>query len=278
MDQVELDRILADLPLGAGYYFPRLGSTSDRAVELLNSGAADLTLVVAGEQTSGRGRGNRSWFSPPGSGLYFSLVLVPGPAEHGPVYSRLAGYSAMGALAVCETLEQEFGLKAEIKWPNDVLVDKKKVCGILAEAKWQGDRLQAVVLGAGVNLNRHEIPESARLDYPAGSIEESIIHSLKREAGQMLPVRRSELLHAILLNLLNWRDLIGGPAMITAWESRLAYRGEQVVILHPETGAVVHLGRLDGLNADGSLRLLNSENKPVAVVWGDLSLRLIDTI
>jgi BirA family biotin operon repressor/biotin-[acetyl-CoA-carboxylase] ligase len=203
---------------------------------------------------------------------------MPGPGEQVPVDSRLAGYSAGGALAVCESLEQEFGLKAEIKWPNDVLVDKKKVCGILVEAKWQGDRLQAVVLGVGVNLNRGEIPASARLDYPAGSIEESIIHSLKREAGQMLPVRRSELLEAILLNLLNWRDLIGGPAMIAAWESRLAYRGEQVVILHPGTGAVVHQGRLDGLNADGSLRLLNSENKPVVVIWGDLSLRPIDTI
>lgn len=274
MNQVELDRILADLPLGAGYYFPRLGSTSDRAVELLNLGTVDLTLVVAGEQTAGRGRGNRSWFSPPGAGLYFSLVLMPGPDEHVPVYSRLAGYCAMGALAVSETLEQEFGLKAEIKWPNDVLVDKKKVCGILAEAKWQGDHLQAVVLGVGVNLNRHGIPESDRLDYPAGSIEESIIHSLKGEAGQMLPVRRSELLQAILLNLLSWRDLIGRPAMISAWESRLAHRGEQVVILHPGTGAVTHQGQLDGLNTDGSLRLLNSENKTVAVVWGDLSLRL----
>jgi hypothetical protein len=113
MDQVELDRILADLPLGAGYYFPRLGSTNDRAVELFDSGAADLTLVVAGEQSSGRGRGNRSWFSPPGAGLYFSLVLMPGPDEHGPVYASLVGYSAMGALAVCEPLEQEFELSID---------------------------------------------------------------------------------------------------------------------------------------------------------------------
>ena len=126
---------------------PRVGSTNDVAAELAAAGAPHGTVVVADEQTAGRGRHGNRWFSPPGSGLYVSVLLR---TDTPPVLTLAAGVAAAEALA------RTAGLDVLLDWPNDVVVDtadgRRKVAGILAEASTAGDRVDRVVVGLGVNL------------------------------------------------------------------------------------------------------------------------------
>lgn len=128
-------------------HYPRVGSTNDVAADLAADGAPHGTVVVADEQTAGRGRHGNHWFSPPGSGLYVSVLLR---ADAPPVLTLAAGVAAAEALA------RTAGLDATLEWPNDVVVEtaggRRKVAGILAEASTVGDRVDRVVVGMGVNL------------------------------------------------------------------------------------------------------------------------------
>lgn len=132
---------------GRVHHRPRVGSTNDVAAELAAAGAPHGTVVVADEQTAGRGRHGNRWFSPPGSGLYVSVLLR---TDTPPVLTLAAGVAAAEALA------RTAGLDVMLDWPNDVVVDtaggRRKVAGILAEASTAGDRVDRVVVGLGVNL------------------------------------------------------------------------------------------------------------------------------
>ena len=146
-----LTRHLAGLRLGSPLHvLGRADSTNDGARRLAEGGAPEGTLVIAEEQTRGRGRSGRSWHSPPGVGLWFSVILRPErPRPDWPVVSPLAG------LALVEALEELYGLDARLKWPNDVWVGDRKLAGLLAESQpaagW-------IVLGMGINV--HQTPES----------------------------------------------------------------------------------------------------------------------
>ncbi|PJH75650.1 MAG: hypothetical protein CO064_05540, partial [Anaerolineae bacterium CG_4_9_14_0_8_um_filter_58_9] len=113
MNERELRRTLSDLPLGGVRYYEQTGSTNDVALAWASAGAPDLALVIADEQTAGRGRLGRKWVTPPGAALAFSLVLRPRPVER----DVIPLYSALGALAVVSALEEKYGSKPEIKWP-----------------------------------------------------------------------------------------------------------------------------------------------------------------
>lgn len=138
------------------FTFGRVTSTNDVAVALARGGADEGTLVVAEEQSRGRGRLGRTWFSPAGLGLWFSLVLRPSlMAEDSPIISLVV------ALGIAEGLEQRYGVKAGLKWPNDLLVGGRKICGILAEAEFVKRRVRFVVVGIGLNVL------AGRNDFPA---------------------------------------------------------------------------------------------------------------
>ncbi len=265
MNQAELEAVLQDLPLQRLRYFDRIGSTNDEAARRAAAGAQDLSLVIADEQTAGKGRAGRSWFTPPSAALAFSLVLRP-PPDH---VSILARYSALGALSVHDVLQKKYGLQARIKWPNDVIVHAKKVCGILAEAQWDGSALSSVVLGVGINVapasvDEHFLPPS-RLIFAAGCLE--------TELGR--PVDRLELLHQVLRSMLNWREKLATPEFLQAWENSLVFLGEWVIL---SAGGDLHStprqeGRMLGLAPDGSLRLQTADGQEVRVQAGDLRLR-----
>ncbi|HVL65948.1 MAG TPA: biotin--[acetyl-CoA-carboxylase] ligase [Vicinamibacterales bacterium] len=137
------------------FYFDEIGSTNDEAARLAEAGAAEGTTVVAASQTAGRGRLGRSWYSPPGAGLYVSVVVRD---------RRVAPFVTLaGGVAVAEGIIRAAGLPVEIKWPNDVVVDagrgpRRKVAGILAEAATSAAGMQYVVLGFGVNLGAAAYP------------------------------------------------------------------------------------------------------------------------
>ncbi|HUF39027.1 MAG TPA: biotin--[acetyl-CoA-carboxylase] ligase [Anaerolineales bacterium] len=260
----ELSLHLSPLPLGPLEYHPTLPSTTDLAAERLDSGSPDLTLIVADEQTAGRGRRGRRWHTPPGAALAFSLVLRPNPD------TPLWAHAPLGALAVHSALTDAYGLPAEIKWPNDVLVGGKKVCGVLAEAHWQGDRLAGVVLGIGVNVAPEAVPPG-ELPFPAGSVAGAL-----EAAGRSAAVDRWELLAGILSALLEWRAQTGAAAFLSAWEARLAYLGREVVVGELAGGpeARIHAaGVLAGLAPEGALRL-QTETGEITIPAGELSLRL----
>lgn len=136
-------------------YEEEIDSTNNKAKELGRIGAEEGTLVIAEKQISGKGRLGRVWESPAGTGIWMSLLLRP---EILPQYaSRL---TIVAGLDMCEAISEVTGLKAMIKWPNDVVVEGKKICGILTEMSAEMDRINYIVVGIGVNVNMKEFPKS----------------------------------------------------------------------------------------------------------------------
>jgi len=256
MNQNELEKLLSKLPLGNIKYFDSIGSTNDEALAWAVNDAEDLSLVIADEQTAGRGRLNRLWFTPPGTALAFSLILRP-IADEKPHLSRTVGWAA---LAVADSLRTR-QLMPQIKWPNDVLLLGHKVCGILVESVWSGDEIDCVVIGIGVNVLKDSVPPADALQFPATSLE--------NELGY--PPERAEILFDILSNLITMRPQLDTDELLSRWNESLAFLGQEVQV---EVGnALPVTGLILGLEADGSLRLGDGHDKTMAVRFGDVRLR-----
>ena len=255
MHQAEISAALADLPLGGLRFFSTIGSTNDEALAWVATGAHDLSIVVADEQTAGRGRAGRKWFTPRGSALAVSLILRPTPVER-TLPARITGLAALALIQCC----RELRLQALIKWPNDILVQGRKVAGILVESAWAGNQLDASVLGIGVNVAAAAVPPIEQLAFPATSLETELGHA----------VDRLKLVRSLLAAIIRWRAQIGGPEFLSAWEEGLAFRGEQVTV--GREGEPPLNGTLHGLEADGSLRMM-ADNIPAVVHFGEIHLR-----
>ena len=256
MNQNELKRALSKLPLGDIRYFNSLGSTNNEALAWATSGARDLSLVIADEQTAGRGRLDRKWFTPKGTALAFSLILRPTPSER-PYLTRMVG---LAALAVTDALRTR-SLVSQIKWPNDILLNGRKVAGILVESVWSGEEVDCLVIGIGVNVLNGSVPADDVLLFPATSLEGSLGPAAQRE----------RILHDIVANLLALRPHIGSDSFMASWEKALAFRGDQVRVEQGD-GSVL-TGKLLGLEPDGSLKLSDENGKSITVRFGDVRLR-----
>lgn len=238
LNEGALKAALSALPLGGLRFYNSVGSTNDAAHAWVSRGAPDLSLVVADEQTAGRGRAGRKWFTPAGSALAFSLILRPRAVDVGHA-SRLSG---LGALALAEAC-LSFGLQPAIKWPNDVLLADRKVGGVLVESVWSGTALEASVLGVGMNVLTPSVPPESEVSYPATSIESELGHPLDRIA----------VLNEILLALIRWRENLGTADFIRRWDGLLAFRGQEVTVAGTDAEPVT--GTLLGLDSDGGARL-----------------------
>lgn len=256
MNQNTLKKTLTKLPLGDVHYFDSIGSTNTEALAWATSGAKDLSLVIADEQTAGRGRLDRKWYTPRGTALAFSLILRP-TAEERPHLTRIIG---LAALAVADSLRTH-GLVAQIKWPNDVLLNGHKVAGILVESVWSGEEVDYLVIGIGMNVFKGAVPPAELLQFPATSLEEALGTAIERE----------KLLHDILAGIIALRPHLGTDSLIASWEKALAFRGEQVQIQEGDGAPVT--GKLIGLESDASLRLSNVDGKSVTIRFGDVRLR-----
>ncbi len=256
MNHRRLKTALKDLPMGGLRYLKRVGSTNDAALAWAAAGAADFSLVVSDEQTAGRGRGGRRWYTPAGAALAFSLILRPRPGEQ----EKAALFSALGALAVAVALEG-YSLSPQIKWPNDVLLGGRKVCGVLTETVWLGEQIDSLVIGVGVNVAAASVPPADLLNFPAACLE--------TELGR--PVERVSLLREILSALLEWRPRLGTQAFLDAWEARLAFRGETVEVW--AEGQPARRGWLVGLDSDGGLRLRLPGGEHLTLPFGEVHLR-----
>lgn len=256
MDEKSLRKRLAGLPLKEIRFYGQIGSTNDVALAWASEGAADLCLICADEQTTGRGRMGRTWFTPPGTALAFSLIMRPDENER----RKIGWFSGLGALALVGALQKR-GITAQIKWPNDVLIDERKMAGILIESVWTGAEVDSVVLGMGINVTVEAIPPAAELTFPATSIES--------QSGA--PVDRLELLRDVLTELIDWRGKMGADEFLSAWEAALAFRGQTVRVQLREVEQIV--GQVAGLDPDGSLRLRLPDGQIRGVHVGDVHLR-----
>jgi len=254
-------KVLSRLSLGDVHVCSQVGSTNLLAESMIASGTPDLTLVVADQQTEGRGRAGRSWITRPGQGLACSLVIYPRQEWGEILLGRLGG---LGGLAVAEVLQKGYGLPARIKWPNDVLIRGRKICGVLVEIHWQGDEMKHGVLGIGVNVHQGSIPEKAALRFPATCLE--------AEYGP--GIKRLELLVSILQRVLELLDTFSGQEFIRRWENHLAYRGQEVLLTRE--GEEVDRGVVLGLSSLGELRLGGGGQAQRRYRTGEIQLRLVD--
>jgi len=273
MNQQGLEQTLSGLPLGSIRYFAQIGSTMNEAATWAEQGAPDLSLVLADEQTTGRGRQDRRWITASGAALAFSLILHPGSYLASPSVSAssnpfppqiVARLTALGSVAACSALHRCYQLPAEIKWPNDVLLERRKVAGVLVEVDWQGDQLAAAILGIGINVTPAAVPTDIELTFPATSIEAELGH----------PIDRLILLRAILEDLLAWREQLSSPAFLRRWEQYLAFRGEWVSISQADgTWLEGLIGEHPSLGPDGALRLQTRSGDTRYIRFGEVHLR-----
>lgn len=254
-----LNEILAGTKVKEFKYFDTIDSTNDEALRWSDSGAADFSLVIADEQTKGRGRLNRHWVTNPASALAFSLILQPTPEER----NQLALFASLCGLALRDTLETQFGLNAKIKWPNDVLLDRRKTAGILVEANWSGDQISGIVLGIGVNVTRESVPPDSAQLFPATCIEEHIDHQ----------VDRYTLLQGVLNSISDWRVKLGTPQFFNTWQRHLAFKGELVCIEDSQKASII--GRVKGIDTRGHLVLILDNGSQRDFEVGDVHVRLL---
>lgn len=233
-------------------YYPSLPSTMDVARQEARRGAPEGTMVLADKQTAGRGRLNRAWLSPEGS-LALSVILYPGLAS-------LPSLIMLASLAVVHAIEQTTGLKAAIKWPNDVLINGRKVCGILIESNVQGNKVNYAIIGIGININLR-LADFAEI--------RPIATSLSDELGR--EVSRLDVVRCLLVEIERlYLELSRGESIYEEWRDRLLTLGRRV---RATSGDTVYEGIAESVARDGSLRLRGSDGSLTAIVAGDVTLR-----
>lgn len=228
------------------HYFREIDSTMDVARELAKQGAGNGTIVIAEAQRHGRGRLSREWLSP-GGGIYFTLVLRPGMS---PAYAPRI--NLMASVAVATTIRKLFGLKAEVKWPNDVLIGGKKVCGILAEMEAEMDVVNFVNVGIGINASTY-IP---RFETTATSLK----HALGRD------ISRKEVLGALLVEIERQLPLLMEASLLEEWRKLSVTLNSDVRILSP--GEVI-AGRAVGVDTTGALIIREKNGALKKALAGD---------
>ena len=233
-------------------YYPSVTSTMDVARKEARQGAAEGTVIVADEQTVGRGRLKRAWLSPRGS-ISLSIILYPG-------LDYLPSLIMLASLAVVRSVEAVAGLRAQIKWPNDVLINDRKVCGILIESDIRGDRVNYVLLGIGINVN-------LRLaDFPD---IQPIATSLSDELGR--DVSRLSLIRCLLAEVERlYLALLDGGSLYQEWRDNLVTLGKKVRVKTPEA---IYEGVAESVATDGGLLLRGLDGSLTKILAGDVTLR-----
>lgn len=234
-------------------YYPQVASTNDVARQEAQQGAAEGTVVIADEQTAGRGRIKRVWLSPRGN-ISLSIILRPS-------LSHLPYLIMVASLAVVRSIELVTGLKAQIKWPNDILINGKKVCGILIENEVRGSALAFAVIGIGINL------KLSLADFPEVAAAATC---LADELGK--EVSRLEMIRSLLVEFERLYLMLSdrGEFIFREWQSRLITLGRKVRVI---SGDSVLAGIVESVATDGSLLLRLPDGGSTRIVAGDVNLR-----
>jgi BirA family biotin operon repressor/biotin-[acetyl-CoA-carboxylase] ligase len=228
------------------FYYPELPSTMDAAKDLARKGCPHFTTVIAGRQISGRGRLQREWLSEKG-GLYFTTVLRP---DLPPVLSFRVGFLA--SLTLAGILHEAFGIEARVKWPNDILVDERKIAGMLSELEAEADRVAFINIGIGINVNNDPAPIAPEAT------------SLKRLLGRA--VSKKDVLSRYL-NAFEHR------MQTTAFDGIIAEWKQYTVTLNRDVRVVTSHEVLEGKAVDvddtGALNLQGADGSLKKILYGD---------
>lgn len=238
------------------YHYEELDSTNLQARRLAGEGAPHGSVIVAQAQTDGRGRHGRSWVSEPGSGLWFSLLLRPGFLP-----DRASMVTLVAAMAVATGIRRTTGQPVMIKWPNDVVLDGKKVCGILTELDARIGQINHMIVGIGINIRRQQFPP------------ELLEKATSLEQEQPLEIDRDRLLEAVLEEFeayyKRFLERLDVSLFQEEYEHLLVNRNRKVQVLDP---AGAYQGVARGINEKGEL-LVEWGQGLVAVNAGEVSVR-----
>lgn len=242
------------------HFLNETGSTNTVLYGLAESGASEGTTVIADKQTSGRGRLDRTWISPPGVNLYVSVLFRPQiPAFEAPLLTFVA------SVALTETIRKSGAADTFIKWPNDVEIAGKKAAGILTEMKPGGDRAEFVVVGIGVNINM----SSEDMKRELGAVSRTAT-SLKEQLGREIDRAKFT---ADLLSELETRyrtfNRRGKPSILSDWTERWGGKNQKVRVSLQDRSVVE--GTAEGIDGDGHLLVRKSDDELIRVVAGDVS-------
>ncbi len=235
-------------------YHERVGSTNDIAKRLADAGEPEGTVVIADEQVAGRGRMGRSWIAPARSSILMSFILRPALAS-----SRIPRVTMAVSIGACDAIRMETELNAQIKWPNDILLNGKKCAGILAEAQTVDEKVEYVIVGLGVNVN-----------FPAASVAgiPSNATTIADELGRAFP--RAPLAQAILRGVEHYYlRLRAGEDLRTEWAARLATLHQRV---RAQDGSQVEEGIAEDVDEDGALLLRRADGSLVRLIAGEVTL------
>ncbi|MDI9569597.1 MAG: biotin--[acetyl-CoA-carboxylase] ligase [Pseudomonadota bacterium] len=236
-------------------FFPRTDSTNRQAKALAAAGATEGTVVIAEEQSAGRGRRGRTWFSPPRAGIYMSLILRPDIAPQ-----EAPRFAILGATAAATVVRATTGLEATIKWPNDILVGGRKIGGILTEASMEMDRVEYLVIGVGLNVNssRRAFPPELR------SVATSVRAETGRPASRICLARR--LLESLEAAYHECRQEGFAPIM-ERWRSLTEMLGRRVEV---DVRGRRLAGDVEAFDADGALVLRTPDGELLRLFSGDV--------
>lgn len=257
IDVAALDAELAETRFaGKLHFFSSIGSTSSHAMAQADAGAPEGSVYFADEQTAGRGRGAHAWASPPGSGLYVSVVLRPAMAPADALWMSLSA-----GLAVREAVRQVTSLECDLRWPNDLLFGARKFCGILTEMNAEATRVRHVVIGMGINVHQPRFPEELR----------GVATSLHIETGRDWP--RLELMAALLRALEGEVSALSTPGNLDAATAAIRERLERAstwvrgkrVYVEEMQG---YEGVTEGLDTRGFLRIRTPEGLKTVLSGG----------
>lgn len=239
------------------YYYDEVDSTNNVAKKLAEDGAPHGTLVITEMQTAGKGRRGRNWSSPKGSGIWMTFILRP---QIGP--DRASMLTLVSAMAVQKVIEKETGLKAVIKWPNDIVVNGKKVCGMLTEMSAELEWINYVVVGIGINANTKKFPEEIA----------DVATSLSIELGR--DITRSNLVAGFGAAFEGYYDrfIKNGDMsdLMDEYNKNLANLDNKVKILDPKGE---YTGISKGINKEGELLVTDEDGNERIVRSGEVSVR-----
>ena len=238
-------------------YFDETDSTNRQARRLAEAGAPHGTLVVADCQREGKGRRGRVWDSPAGTGIWMSIILRP---QFAPAQASMV--TLLGGMAAVRGIERVTGLSPMIKWPNDAVLNGKKVCGILTEMSTEEENIRYLVTGIGINVNTEQF---------APELEDKAT-SLKCQLGKN--VKRSSLLVAVTEAFEDYysrfQETCDMSLLKEEYNKMLVNKGRQVSILDPRGS---YEGTALGIDATGSLLVEREDGKVEAVISGEVSVR-----
>lgn len=257
MDTVELESIRATDWAGCEiYYFDSVDSTNTKAKELAEEGHPAGTLVVADQQVAGKGRRGRVWESPHGTGIFLTLLLKP---DINP--NNASMLTLVSAMATAGAIRRVTGENAQIKWPNDIVIDGKKICGILTEMSAQFDYINYIVTGIGFNVHNESFPEE--ISKTAGSLYLACGKRFHRADLIEAFLEEFEKYYAIYLET---QDMEG---LYTEYNQMLVNMGRQVKVLDPKDPFE---GKAMGITKKGELIVDTWESRKL-VSSGEVSVR-----